>query len=123
MLRNGYVGDFGPEFLAGTAEYERRDSLQNPVPRGVPVRPRPPAPSFSATVEGGDHTFESCSVRCLSPRWSKVMALGRVVTPSSDHFIYVELAKAVTQHTVLARRADPRKMRTRIGYPGRANFE
>lgn len=31
MLRNGYVGDFGPEFLAGTAEYERRDSLQNPV--------------------------------------------------------------------------------------------
>jgi hypothetical protein len=24
-------------------------------------------------------------VRCLSPRWSKVLALGRVVTPSSDH--------------------------------------
>lgn len=24
MLRNGYVGDFGPEFLAGTAEYGKR---------------------------------------------------------------------------------------------------
>ena len=43
--------------------------------------------------------------------------------PVVGSFIYVELAKAVTKHTVLARRADPRKMRTRIGYPGRANFE
>jgi len=28
VLRNGYVGDLGCEFVAGMAEYERRDSLK-----------------------------------------------------------------------------------------------
>jgi len=48
VLRHGCVGDVGCEFVGDCAEEERHDTLQNPVPRGVSVRFRPPAPPSSS---------------------------------------------------------------------------